>query len=273
MGQRISKLPSLAPFIMVLLVVAGQFSCDGSSDVVSPPERNTYAVTGVLVKDLNTDLSQLDSSWIAVRLWRNDTLLSDAGVVLDDDTLVFDHPAFPLDSVYSFAFSPPGLVAAGSHQLSLKDQSRFSDAFAVNVPDTFRVSSYTGDSTVPNAGGVEMQIAWTAAQNAEGYGVAVVKDDQVYTGAGYTKYVTETGTQTTIPPEAFRLSAGELVVGTYYIFIYAFAGSPDSTFTSELLPVPLRSQLSDNIDRVDLGGRFGSVVVTRRVPKVVEVIP
>ena len=274
MSQKRSKSLRILPLSLILLLMLGQYGCDGSSQVVDPPpERNTYAITGALVENLNLDTNDTDTSKVAIHLERNDSVLSTAVIDFAGDTLVFGQLITALDSVYRFGFTSTPLWTTGAYEIMIEDVGIFGDTILVNVPDTFRIDFYTGDSTIPNAGGEEIQVSWTGSQNSEGYVLAVVKEDLAYTGAGYSAYVTTQGTEATIPPDAFRLPNDDLDVGTYLIFVYSFAGSPDSAFASEFLPVPLPSQLTNNIDHTNLTGRFGSVVVTERVTKVVAQSP
>jgi len=258
--------------ILISVVLLGvQFGCDGSSSTGDTAETNSYRVRGVLVKDINADSLDADSTRIAVRFRRNDTLLTSALVTLNNDTLVFNRASFAIDSVYSFASDSRRLMLPGAYGLGVVDGSRFSDTMITILPDTFSISFYTNDSTIDNTNGQEIQLQWTSAANIEGYAIAVVLEDSVYTGHGYSQYVTDPGTQTTIPPDAYRLATDPegvalLDTGWYEIFVYGYTGIPDSVLSDPLLPVPLPSNLpGDNIDQDILKGRLGTVVVTKRV--------
>ncbi len=256
--------------ILIFVLLLSQYGCNGSSSTVSPPERNSYRVEGVLVNDLNAGLAITDTSLVAVTLERNDSALSTAQISVGNQSLVFDKPSFVHDSVYSFAGNTTGLLSTGAYPLGIVDSSLFGDTLTVVLPDTFRVDFYTGDSTVPNTNGQEIQISWTSAVNVEGYVVAVVLEDSAYTGYGWSQYVTSQATETTIPPDAYRLTtdpngAQVLEPGWYNLYIYGYSGHPDSLLSAPLLPVPLPSRLADNVDENDLVGKLGTVVVTKRV--------
>jgi len=45
--------------------------------------------------------------------------------------------------------------------------------------------------------------------------------------------------------------------------VYAVTGAPDSVYSRHLLPVPLPSQLADNVTETHFGGNHGMVVITR----------
>lgn len=254
---------------VIFILVAIQIGCD-SSGTGSTPVTNNYRVEAVLVNDLNAVSVPGDTARIAAVAERNDSLLTGALVSFGTTTLVFDRATFPIDSVYSFADGPTSLVESGAYGLGLVDASRFSDTVSIVVPDTFWIDFYTGDSTIPNTNGQEIQISWAGSANSDGYVVAVVLEDSVYTGFGYSEYVTSQTTQTTIPPDAYRLvtdTAGvaQLDTGWYNIYIYSYSGLPDSVLSDPLLPVPLPSSFGDNLDVENFEGRLGSVSVTRRV--------
>ncbi len=256
--------------ILIFVLLLSQYGCDGSSSTVSPTARNSYRVEGVLVNDMNAGLETTDTSLAAIILERNNSALGTAQISIGTQILVFDKPSFVHDSVYSFAGNSTQLLSSGAYPLGIVDTALFGDTLTVILPDTFRVNFYTGDSTVPNTNGQEIQISWTAAANVEGYVVAVVLEDSAYTGYGWSQYVTSQATETTIPPDAYRLTTDPngvqlLETGWYNIYIYGYAGHPDSLLSAPLLPVPLPSQLGDNIDETLLEGKFGSVVVTKRV--------
>lgn len=253
--------------LAIFILIAVQIGCDSSGSLGGLPDTSTYRVEGVLVNDPNADPVAGDTARIVVRFERSDSLLSSASVTFGATQLQFDRPSFLFDSVYSFALGPTSLVETGSYGLGLVDSTRFGDTLAMIVPDTFWISFYTGDSTVPNTNGQEIQISWTASASATGYVVAVVLEHSTYTGYGYSQYVTAQTTQTTIPLDAFRLSTGgaELDTGWYAIYVYSYAGLPDSSLTAPLLPVPLPSSFGDNVDLQNITGRLGTVSVTRRV--------
>lgn len=254
----------------IFILIAIQNGCESSGSTGNVPESNTYRLEAVLVNDLNANVVTGDTARVTVLAERNDSLLTTANVTLGNITLVFNRTTFAFDSVYSFDFGPSSLVETGAYGMGLVDSSRFGDTITLVVPDTFSVDFYTGDSTIPNTNGQEIQISWTASANSDGYVVAVVLEDSAYTGFGYSEYVTSQTTQTTIPPDAYRLTTdtagvAQLDTGWYNIYIYSYSGLPDSLWSEPLLPVPLPSSFGDNVDVPNLAGRIGSVSVTRRV--------
>ncbi|UCE25599.1 MAG: hypothetical protein JSU74_06015 [Candidatus Zixiibacteriota bacterium] len=264
--KAIFKLPARwlvisAGFALVALLSG----CDGSSSTGTLPEANFYRIEGVLVNDLNAGLAVGDTARIAIKVERNDSVLADAAVTFGTTVLAFDRGSFPIDSVYSFSQGPTSFVESGAYGVGLVDSSLFADTLTLVAPDTFRIDFYTDGEDSLNVGGQEMQLTWTSAANAEGYVMSVVIEDSVYTGYGYTEYVTSQAPQTTIPPDAFRLESGIGGIpdtGWYHIFVYGYTGNPDSALSHPLLPVPLPSSLGDNVDVRNLVGRLGAVTVT-----------
>lgn len=260
-----------AAVVAVIALLAAGFGCDGSSSTGTTPETDSYRLQAVLVKDINADPAVADTSRLAVVFERNDSVLTSALVTLNNDTLVFNRALFPIDSVYSFANDTSPLILPGAYGLGVVDGSKFGDTVITILPDTFSISFYTFDSTIDNTNGQEIQISWTSAANIEGYVVAVVLEDSINTEYAYSQYVTDPGTQTTIPPDAYRLASDTngvalLDTGWYQIFVYGYTGIPDSVLSDPLLPVPMPSNLpGDNVDQGILKGRVGTVVVTKRV--------
>ncbi|UCG61450.1 MAG: hypothetical protein JSV52_14200 [Candidatus Zixiibacteriota bacterium] len=253
---------------VILILIAVMNGCNSAGPIGRPPDTYSYRINGVLVNNLNADLIMGDTARISVLVERNDTILGTAMVTFGTTILVFDRPTFAFDSVYSFALGPTSLVEAGAYGLGLVDSIRFGDTLIMVVPDTFRIDYYVGAEDSVNVGGQEMQVGWFSGANVEGYVLAVVLEDSVNTGWGYSEYVTSQAPLTTIPPDAFRLESGIGGLpdtGWYHIFIYGYTGHPDSSFSAPLLPVPLPSDLGDNVDEEDLTGKTGTVSVTRHV--------
>ena len=236
---------TLLPIILLLSLLA----CDGSTGFHS--DSSTYRMTGLIVKDLNQATAQAE-----VTLLANDELDSTAQVILRNDTLSWsvDH--------YTLGNQPAGSYLAGSYLLTLEEGTSLDQSTTTNLPGNPGVT-VTNPANRLNTGGSSVTVTFATAQYAEGYAVAAVHRDSVYTGYGYCDWVTSQANGATIPPDAFRLTDGvNPDSGWYYIYIYAYAEAPDSVLSHGLLPVPLPSVLTDNIDEKDFEGRFGGVVVS-----------
>lgn len=257
-------IPILVIVLSAVLVIAVEYGCNGSSSVITPDEVYKYRLEGVVIKDLNIDTNRVDSTRIAIKLERNDTLLNNAQIMFDGNSLLFNDSLFVLDSVYSFSTTPMSLVAPDTYNVEVVDPSKFTDTLTTIIIDTFSIIQVIPENPIPSNGD-QVKLDWRSASNIEGYIIAAVLRDSAYTGYGYSMYATSLAPQETFQPEAFRLTnPDEPDTGWYYLYVYGYTGAPDSALSSKLLPVPIPSQLVDNINLIDLKGRFGSIVVVKQ---------
>lgn len=254
-------------FIALLGIFLAVDGCNSSGGTIDPPNRDTYQLSGVLVKDLNVEIVA-DTTRIALKAWKDGNALNTADISFFGQDLTYSLVPNSAELGYIFPTSNQAMIGNGQYLLNFADSSYYDDTVYVMVVDTFRVSDYNPDSTTVNLNGQQVVLEWTSSANIEGYIVAVTPADSAYTGYGWSEYVTTQATQLNIPPDAFRTPdfANSLITGTYYLYVYGYTGSPDSLLSAGLLPVPLPSQLGDNIDHNNLGGNIGVVVITKRVP-------
>ena len=242
----------LAVSTMALVIFAG---CNGSSGTGNIPKDNQYRLTGVLVNDLNSDMTHA-----SVRFTRNDSNLTDGTVIVDGDTLTVT------GGVYKHSKNHPNTTTSTLVDYEAKDSSLFDESVASIVPADFSIDySATVPGTRQKFANDRVRLNWFGAAGTSGYIIAAAKRTEVYTGAGFSQYVTSGATSETFNDSAFTkftLQGEEPDTGWYYIYVYAYSGSPDSALSSTILPVPLPSQLGDNIDEKNFNGRVGSVVVT-----------
>lgn len=219
-------------------------------------DQLNYQIYGTVVTDFNRDLATV-AAWV----YRDSTILPTAKVAFDGDSLRFNQPLFPFDSVYSFAADPATAFVGFDLPLVLRDSTRDPDTMFVSIPDTFTILTVEPPNRIVT-GLQPVSVQWSGSDEADGYVLAAVRRNFAYTGYGWSQYVTSLSPAGTLPPDAFSLSPGPNPdTGWYYIFVYSYAGTPDSVLTEELLPVPMPSQLSDNINDEPWTGRFGAVVV------------
>lgn len=187
-----------------------------------------------------------------------------ADISLDTFTLQFARPLFPIDSVFSLATISARSIVAGSHKLHLVDSTVFTDSLTTVVADSFAITSVSPSNRLMR-GLDQASIQWSGSAGTETYAIAAVLRQAAYTGTGYSAYTASLNTAGTFPPDAFSLSPGTAAdTGWYYLYVYAVTGSPDSAYARHLLPVPLPSQLADNIKKTRFDGNYGTVVVSRR---------
>ncbi|MEA2030941.1 MAG: hypothetical protein U9N55_05020 [candidate division Zixibacteria bacterium] len=246
---------SIATIAIVAIVFL--FGCNGP--VSNFDEEYEYQFNGLIVKDYDHD-----TACVSTRFSRNDTLVIGAIIAIDSDTL-----AFP-DSTYYYYISPADSLSSGSHDILVKDSSRFNDTLEFTVPGSFSISS-----VLPSVKGPSdiVSVSWTGAANADGYIIAAVKQDSTYMGLGYSQWVTSQTTSTSINDSAFTITTiqgTEPNPGIYSIYVYAYNGVLDSTLLSTLLPTPIPNQLEDNITKKNFNGTIGSIVTT--LPNTVNVL-
>lgn len=231
-------------------LAATQGGCDGYPSKYKPSPTFSYRFEGALVKDLNTD-----SARIVVTLTRDDSTLSNAEIRFDGDSL-----AYSADSTYYRATLPADAYPAGSYDIKIRDSSFFHDTLTTEVADSFAIGTVlpARGEKIPSE---SVTLTWSPSLGTNGYIMAVVKCDSLYTQSGYSEYVIPMDTTGTFPNKIFTLPNDEPDTGLYYLYVYSYVGRPDSALSANILPVPLPGQLADNISVKDLDGRFGTIVV------------
>jgi hypothetical protein len=246
------NLPGWTVVFVLAITAAVQWGCEGGPTKYKPPGVFTYRFEGTLVKDLNTNFTT-----IVATLTREDSVLPDARMSFGGDSLSFN------DSAFWRVILPAGDYSAGDYDIEVQDSTLFHDTLTASVADTFSIDNVFPDTRIKQPADY-VKLQWTGSGGSMGYVMAAVKRDARYTGDGFSQYVsaTEQGTDVTFPDSAFILPiTHEPDTGWYYLYVYSYTGTPDSALSAELLPVPLPSQLDDNIEVIDLNGRFGTVVV------------
>jgi len=245
-----TKLPLLLTLLFMTLSVSIQWGCDSYPTKHEPTPTYSYRFEGGLVKDVNTDFTH-----IIATLTRDDSTLPGAEIRFGGDSL-----AYSADSTYYRAVFPAGDYPADSYDVEIRDSSFFHDTLAAYIADSFAIGTVlpTRREKIPSE---SVTLTWSPSLGTNGYIMAVVKCDSLYTQSGYSEYVIPMDTTGTFPNEIFTLPNDEPDTGLYYLYVYSYVGRPDSALSANILPVPLPGQLADNIDENDLGGRFGTIVV------------
>ncbi len=253
------KFRQLILLALVAITVLGMLGCNSYPSKNNITAFNDYILEGVLIKDAN--MSNITS---AIGLTRNDTILTTATLLFGSDSLLFRHTLGLFDSVYSHQVSPDTAYPPGNYSLTVIDADKFADTLSVAVGGSFFsvITDPPNHQWRPTDGTVS--IDWSGSALAQGYIMAAVKSDLAYTGAGYSVYSGEQVTAGSLRPDtAFYVNAGTVVdTGMYYIYVYAYNGSPDKQHADILLPVPIPNQRPQTIDETDIEGHFGSIVVT-----------
>ena len=243
---------------MLLAICAG---CNSPS--VRSGIEGDYGIEGVIVVDPNLDSDLASKSVkIAVRFKRDGEPVDTGQVTVAGQSLVFQSCQCCLDSLYWLAADSAYGYANSSRLVQLREGSDFSDTIVANIPDSFSISNVVPTNRLIQGNG-QASLEWTGSTGAERYVLAAVLADSAYTGYGFSSYADAGVTSGTIPPDAFTLANGvDPAVGLYVLYVYSITGSPDMALANAFLPVPLPSQLPDNVSHVSLSGRFGTVMVT-----------
>ncbi len=260
--KKISR--SIVAIVALIAIVSG---CNGSSDIVEPPTQTyDYTLKGCFVQDINLSNSKVDYNYFAAKMTRNLENLSTAQLFFGSSALVYDKEFNIADSVYTFSTAVQSYRRGAVTTINIADAALFGDTVSTFVLDSLWIKN-SQDSSLPNTNGTQVPIGWSATANVDGYVVAVVLAESAYTGIGYSAYVTDLSPSTTIPPDAFRVNPlqPDPDTGWYNIYVYGYQGSPDVALSSELLPVPFPSQLSNNVNHTNLIGNFGSITVSSKV--------
>ena len=247
--------PTIVLGLMAALVIAlltAYPGCDSHPSRYQPPETFAYRFEGTAIKDMD-----LDFMYVAATLLRDDSSRPEADIRFGGDSL-----AYIEDSTFFRAVLPSGDYPAGDYEIEIKDSTLFSDTLMSHLPGNFAITWVFPDTRDKGARTVRLQ--WSPSAGTEGYVIAAVKRDLAYTGTGFSQYVPFQSTLEAFPDSAFAATGTEADSGWYYLYVYSFTASADSGLSEGLVPVPMPSQLPDNIAVADLQGHFGCVVVTTR---------
>lgn len=247
------RVQTTLPALFVLLLVVG-LGCNREPRNIASVD---YFVAGALVQVIDHD-----DAHATARIWRDNSFLIDGAARLAGTNLpYFESHVF--DSAYQAILRPADSLAGDIVYFTAADGTRFADSVSLNVVDAFSIS---GAFDPPNRllpGGGQVSLNWTIATNSEGYIIATVKAADAYTGVGYSVLAGTGVNAGTIPASVFVDPASDqLDTGLYYIYVYAYSGSPDSAQAGLSLPTALPLQLPLNIDKHRFTGRFGTLTVT-----------
>jgi len=261
MYQKIYRLTAIL-LLAIVFALPLMFGCNGNP--VRPPEAPTYHLRGVVVTDPN-----IDTTRVIIGVTRDDTLLTNAIVDFDGyqlqfvDSVLLSASVFNnwADSIYYYADDSLYTFTGDVTDIKLTDPGRYVDTLPVAVADSFSILTVDPfNHQLQGLGNVTLN--WSGSDQAETYVLAAVKSGLEYKGEGYSAYPQSNITGGTIPPEAFADPiSNQPDTGLYKLYVYAISGSPDSSYSTYLLPVPLPDQLADNVTGNDITGNFGSVTI------------
>lgn len=240
--------------ILFGLALPALFSCNTTP--TGRTDTNDYHVVGSLVINLDRD-----STITAVDFRRGSARVPRGEVALGGKGLTFDQATYEIDSVFARRVASSADYSSGTRYLKVVDSTLFTDSAITTSPEALSILTITPPNRLV-AGNETVSLTWSASSGTAGYVVAVVLKRRAYSDSAYVAYVTSLNTAVTVPRSAFYLSgAAQPDTGWYYTYIYSYTGAPDSALAGVSLPSPLPSQLANNINRTNLDGRFGSVMV------------
>ncbi|HSG99814.1 MAG TPA: hypothetical protein VLB27_07185, partial [candidate division Zixibacteria bacterium] len=200
-------------------------------------------------------------------------------LVIPNATVAVDSMMLPYvaaDRLYEKQYLSADSIARGSHRLTIDAQG-----LQILNQNLVMTDTFTAEVIVPfnklYTGGLQVQVGLnTASLNAQGYVVAVVPRDSVYMGKGYAEFVPLTNPVGNIPPDVFRdpLFPDSLLEGVWYIYMYAYRGSPQIDGVTDDLPAALPDTgFTPNLSLSDISGSVGAILVSKRDTLVVQKQP
>lgn len=238
----------------LLALIAALAGCGGGTTGSGDNQSYVYIFHGGMVADLNAD-----SSRVSATLLRDNLAYGLAVVSFDSDTLAF------FNSAYRTSRAIGSLYSAGATSVRVVDSPDLNALFSQTVVDSFSITNVVPDRR-EKLSFETVQLEWSGSAGSGGYVIAAVKTSDVYTGKGFSQYVTEIGTSETFDNIAFTLDNllnNQIDTGMYYLYVYSYSGAPDSALTAEYLPVPFPNKLADNINpgQAPFTGHFGTVSI------------
>lgn len=252
------KIVTVTAFLVVLITALVLLGCNSAPGGPGLKPESDFRLTGLLSIDENNGTAQA-----IIRFTKNSVPITDATVRLDTISTTFQADMLSFDSVYFASVNPETDWPTGVQKLRFSDSNGFQDSLTTAVGDTFSITSIFPANRIWRTSDGPVKLEWSGTPDIDGYIIATVAASEAYTGKGFSAFADEKATIGTIVPDAFLDPIGnEPDTGLYNIYIYAYKGSPDKSLADIILPVPLPSQLPDNLSGNNLSGHFGTIVVT-----------
>ncbi len=245
--------------LVLMLLVSAILACDSAPNKPNVRRDFAYDVTAVAVADYDRNQSE-----VAVDVLRDSSSLRTALVRLANDTLDLAEPAFAHDSIF-YLLRDLGNSLSGTNVPFVVSDSNFENlSYPITIPDTFSILTVEPPNRIVT-GLQPVSVSWSGSDNADGYVLSTVRRPFHHSGTGYSAYVTSLNPAGTLPPDAFSLSVGPNPdTGWYYIYVYAYIGAIDSTFTHQLLPVPMPANAPANVSDDPFVGKVGTLLIAHR---------
>ncbi|MEW6015954.1 MAG: hypothetical protein AB1690_11595 [Candidatus Zixiibacteriota bacterium] len=235
--------------LFIALILATVVALSGCDTRIVRSGLYDYSLIGAVVKNIDND-----SILAAALLKKEDSAVAGAVIRINNDTLKYS------GGLYYRSYNSDTLLRTGNYRLRILDSTFFADSLLFTVPADLQITSIFPASRINGGGATTVRVDWTASGGSNGYAYGVVLRESAYQTNGYFGFVPDGATLVTIPPDAFRLS-GQLDTGWYYIYVYAYYGSP---VPGGNLPTGFPAGLAPNIARNKFTGSWGAIVVSPR---------
>ena len=249
-GRRMKKYLTLYIIAILGLIFTG---CGGD---ITGDTTTEYTVDGLLMLDPNTD----QAFCYALILQEGSSIANLTSYIITSAT---DSTAMTPRGGGAYLTTDNALELGADSTYTIRADEQFGDFyFSMNLDlaDTFHVEVLSPASRIYSGGTVS--ISWNAPSQDFGYFVTLVPPSSE---AVPFAEISNTSNDFTIPADAFARSDGERVPGVYYIYVIAYK----DTFYSDAFienhdhvfyPYPDEG-FEDNIDRIGVSGKFGTVIV------------
>jgi hypothetical protein len=245
--------------LLLLLLPAGlQLSCE---DTGTEGELKQSHVINIV----HAHLGQSDQINSYLQIWRDNAAfdLAAIGVYNSVDTNAIALLTRVDSGTYSDVYAAFNLDATRQLMTEITTPlDAFQFRYTVAVPDTFSFAAPGLPGNIVRSSDGAVQLEWNAAQFAEGYFIVVEPVASGNNAAGYAELISsQSATGGSIPASAFRSTQG-FEEGDYDVWVVAYRQSPISY---PGIPFDLPAGFSDNIDRVGVDGRGGSMYIPSRL--------
>jgi len=241
--------------VLTLAISVTISSCNGSPNSIDPNGPDAYFLQAYLLRDMERDVA------VSRVFFRQNNQPTPSGPV-DVDTTRLDF--LQAGGLFQKEYLSANAIDTGLHTLKLQDDGNLVFNGNLRMTGDFDISINTPFNRIYTGGGSVVVQLLNPSANANGYLFAAVKAGQEYTGAGWAGLVPSLVPSGTFPPSVFQDTANNLDTGLYYIYMYAFNGSPriDSIMTD--LPTILPdSVFADNLALSAITGALGTITVSR----------
>ncbi len=224
-----------------------------TQNITSNKGLAAYYTEITVIKDLDSNKAA-----VTVYLTRNDTVLETADITFGDYALNYS----AADTVYKRIFKTADSIPSQTYNCVIIDGTALNDTVSLTVPSDLEITSVALPDDRVDPAGDAVQFQWSQSLMSNGYVFAANHVDSLYETDGYADFSPENTPQATVPPDAFRPGGvPNPVLGWYYIYAYAYTGVPtDATY----LPTYFPQAFTNNLDKTDIAGSYGVVVISPR---------